>query len=190
MRPRYSVAHAGAAADPTADRAAVTVIKLAWCCLLASVVAAALMFPLVGGFGLLSNRASDVGRQRLGAASSRATCRRCRRWSTRQGNADRVAVLAAPVRGAQRPDRQHDEAGDRLDRGQAVRRAQRRGLAGHADRPVRLPVRQPRHPRRLDHRAAVREELSAAGDRRRPTPRSAPPSRPRRRASCARSGWR
>jgi membrane peptidoglycan carboxypeptidase len=40
--------------------AAVTVIKLAWCCLLASVVAAALMFPVVGGFGLVSNRASDV----------------------------------------------------------------------------------------------------------------------------------
>ena len=38
----------------------VTVIKLAWCCLLASVVAAALMFPVVGGFGLVSNRASDV----------------------------------------------------------------------------------------------------------------------------------
>ncbi|MDT5300462.1 MAG: hypothetical protein QOG79_3704 [Mycobacterium sp.] len=39
---------------------AVTIIKLAWCCLLASVVAAAVMFPLVGGFGLMSNRASDV----------------------------------------------------------------------------------------------------------------------------------
>ena len=39
---------------------AVTVIKLAWCVLLASVIAAALMFPLVGGFGLMSNRASDV----------------------------------------------------------------------------------------------------------------------------------
>jgi len=38
----------------------VTVIKLAWCCLLASVVVAGLMFPVVGGFGLLSNRASDV----------------------------------------------------------------------------------------------------------------------------------
>jgi membrane peptidoglycan carboxypeptidase len=38
----------------------VTVIKLGWCVLLASVVAAALMFPLVGGFGLVSNRASDV----------------------------------------------------------------------------------------------------------------------------------
>ena len=37
-----------------------TVIKLAWCCLLASVVAAALMFPVVGGVGLMSNRASDV----------------------------------------------------------------------------------------------------------------------------------
>ena len=36
------------------------VIKLAWCCLLAGVVAAGLMFPLAGGLGLLSNRASDV----------------------------------------------------------------------------------------------------------------------------------
>src|SRR3954469_13234986 len=39
---------------------AVTLIKLAWCILLASVVAAGLMFPVVGGFGLVSNRASDV----------------------------------------------------------------------------------------------------------------------------------
>jgi membrane peptidoglycan carboxypeptidase len=38
----------------------VTVVKLAWCCLLAGVVAAAIMFPFAGGFGLLSNRASDV----------------------------------------------------------------------------------------------------------------------------------
>jgi hypothetical protein len=37
-----------------------TVIKLAWCCLLAGVVAAALMFPIAGGLGLLSNRASDI----------------------------------------------------------------------------------------------------------------------------------
>ncbi|MGK2865590.1 MAG: transglycosylase/D,D-transpeptidase PonA2 [Mycobacterium sp.] len=39
---------------------AVTVIKLMWCCLLAAVIAAGLMFPVVGGFGLVSNRASDV----------------------------------------------------------------------------------------------------------------------------------
>src|SRR6202035_5525612 len=38
----------------------VTVVKLAWCCLFAAVVAAALMFPFAGGFGLMSNRASDV----------------------------------------------------------------------------------------------------------------------------------
>src|ERR1700739_297206 len=37
-----------------------TVLKLAGCCLLASVVATALMFPLVGGVGLMSNRASEV----------------------------------------------------------------------------------------------------------------------------------
>ncbi|OBK72837.1 transglycosylase/D,D-transpeptidase PonA2 [Mycobacterium sp. 1274761.0] len=45
---------------PNRPPATVTVIKLAWCCLLASVVAAGLMFPIVGGFGLMSNRASDV----------------------------------------------------------------------------------------------------------------------------------
>ena len=45
---------------PRRAPAAVTLIKLAWCVLLASVVAAGLMFPAVGGFGLMSNRASDV----------------------------------------------------------------------------------------------------------------------------------
>ncbi|MGE2720205.1 transglycosylase/D,D-transpeptidase PonA2 [Mycolicibacterium celeriflavum] len=45
---------------PSAPPRAVTVIKLAWCVLLASVITAALLFPLVGGFGLVSNRASDV----------------------------------------------------------------------------------------------------------------------------------
>ena len=38
----------------------VTVVKMAWCCLLAGVVAAGLMFPVAGGIGLLSNRATDV----------------------------------------------------------------------------------------------------------------------------------
>ena len=37
-----------------------TLIKLAWCCLLASVVTAALLFPVAGGIGLMSNRASDI----------------------------------------------------------------------------------------------------------------------------------
>ena len=47
---------------PPANRppATVTIIKLAWCVLLAGVIAAGLMFPVVGGFGLVSNRASDV----------------------------------------------------------------------------------------------------------------------------------
>ncbi|KUI10835.1 penicillin-binding protein [Mycobacterium lehmannii] len=45
---------------PTPPPRAVTVIKLAWCVLLASVITAALLFPVVGGFGLVSNRASDV----------------------------------------------------------------------------------------------------------------------------------
>src|SRR3569623_426525 len=39
---------------------AVTIIKLLWCCLLASTAAVGRMFLVVGGFGLISNRASDV----------------------------------------------------------------------------------------------------------------------------------
>ena len=35
-------------------------LKLAWCCLLASVLMAALLFPVAGGLGLMSNRASDI----------------------------------------------------------------------------------------------------------------------------------
>jgi hypothetical protein len=38
----------------------ITVIRLAGCCVLAGVVAAALMFPFAGGIGLMSNRASDI----------------------------------------------------------------------------------------------------------------------------------
>jgi membrane peptidoglycan carboxypeptidase len=37
-----------------------TIIKLAWSCLLASVLVAALLFPVVGGLGLMSNRASEI----------------------------------------------------------------------------------------------------------------------------------
>lgn len=40
--------------------AGVTVAKLIGCCVLAGTIVAALLFPVVGGFGLLSNRASDV----------------------------------------------------------------------------------------------------------------------------------
>ena len=35
-------------------------LKLAWSCLLASVLLAALLFPVAGGAGLMSNRASDI----------------------------------------------------------------------------------------------------------------------------------
>ncbi|MCB1265854.1 MAG: transglycosylase/D,D-transpeptidase PonA2 [Mycobacterium sp.] len=37
-----------------------TLLKLAWSCLMASVLVAALLFPVVGGVGLMSNRASDI----------------------------------------------------------------------------------------------------------------------------------
>jgi membrane peptidoglycan carboxypeptidase len=45
---------------PERPPAAITVAKLTGCCLLAGVVVAALLFPLVGGAGLVSNRASEV----------------------------------------------------------------------------------------------------------------------------------
>ena len=47
---------------PMSERppASSSIIKLAWCCLLASVIVAALLFPVAGGIGLMSNRASDI----------------------------------------------------------------------------------------------------------------------------------
>src|SRR6202051_52447 len=39
---------------------AVTIAKLAGCCRLASIIVAALLFPVAGGIGLVSNRASEV----------------------------------------------------------------------------------------------------------------------------------
>ncbi|OBI43939.1 penicillin-binding protein [Mycobacterium kyorinense] len=46
--------------EPERPPTAMTVAKLAGCCLLAGVLVAALLFPLVGGVGLASNRASEV----------------------------------------------------------------------------------------------------------------------------------
>ena len=82
-----------------------------------------------------------------------------------QGQHHRLAVLPAPVRGNQRQDRRHHEAGHRLDRGQKVRRAQRRGLERHADRSGGLRIRRSGYPRRVHHRAAIRQELPAVGRR-------------------------
>ncbi len=45
---------------PERPTTAITIAKLVGCCLLASVIVAALLFPLVGGVGLVSNRASEV----------------------------------------------------------------------------------------------------------------------------------
>lgn len=45
---------------PERSEIAITVAKLAGCCLLASAVVAALLFPVAGGVGLISNRASEV----------------------------------------------------------------------------------------------------------------------------------
>lgn len=45
---------------PTKPPLTVTLIKLAWCCLLAAVLLAGFLFPAVGVAGLMSNRASDV----------------------------------------------------------------------------------------------------------------------------------
>ena len=45
---------------PERPSTAAVLVRFVWCCLLAGVLAAALMFPFVGGAGLMSNRASDV----------------------------------------------------------------------------------------------------------------------------------
>ena len=105
----------------------------------------ALMFPVVGGFGLMSNRASDV----VANGSAQLVEGEVPAVSTMvdaKGNPIAWLYTQRRFEVPQRPDRQHDEAGDRLHRGQAVCRAQRRRLEGHADRPVRLRVRRPPTP--------------------------------------------
>ena len=119
--------------------AVATVAKLMLHCLLGGVLAAALMLPIVGGAGVVANRLSEVVAQDS-AQLVEGEVPIVSTMVDAAGNPIAWLYLAAPLRGAQRPDRRHDEAGDRLDRGQAFRRAQRRGLAGHADRPGRLSV--------------------------------------------------
>ena len=98
------------------------------------------------------------GRQRLGP-TSRGGGAGGVDDGRREGQRNRVAVLPAPVRGADRQDRQHHEAGDRFHRGQAVHRAQRCRLERHPYRAGRLRARRRRHPRRFDDRTAVHQEL-------------------------------
>ena len=129
--------------------ARITVVKLAWCCLLAGVVAAALMFPFAGGIGLMSNRASDV----VANGSAQLI----------EGDVPQVSTMVdaagnpiARLYTQRRFEVPTDRIADTMKlaivsiEDKRFMPAQRRGLAGHADRPVRLPLGQPRHARRLD----------------------------------------
>ena len=143
--------------------AVATVAKLMLHCLLGGVLTAALMFPIVGGAGVVANRLSEVVAQDSAQLAGGRGADRLHDGGRRR-EPDRVALRAASLGGAQRTDRRHHETGDRLDRGQALRRAQRRGSAGHPDRARRLSAGFGRHPGRIDDRAAVRQELQPSGE--------------------------
>ena len=147
------------------------------------------MFPVVGGFGLMSNRASDVvanGSAQLveGEVPQVSTMvdakgnviawlysqRRFEVPSDQIANTMKLAIVSIE-------DKRFAEHNGVDWQGTLT------GLSGYLSR-------RPRHPRRLDPRAAVREELPAAGDRadrRREARGHRDHARP---ASCARSGWR
>lgn len=93
--------------------AAITVLKLAGCCLLASVVATALTFPFAGGLGLMSNRASEV----VANGSAQLLEGQVPAVSTMvDAKGNTIAWLYSQRRfEVLGQDRQHDEAGDRLD---------------------------------------------------------------------------
>ena len=156
---------AGDAAAEARRRPTVTVIKLAWCC------------PA----GQRRRRGPDVpgrrrlrtgvqpglrrGRQRLGPARRGRGARRSRRWSTPR---------ATPSRGCT-SQRRFEVPSDQIANTMKLaivsiedkRFAEHNGVdwQGTLTGLSGLRVRRPRHPRRLHHRAAVREELPAAGDR-------------------------
>ena len=145
-------------------RAALTILKLAGYCLLAGVVATALMFPFAGGLGLVSNRASDVvanGSAQLleGEVPAVSTMvdakgntiawlysqRRFEVPSDKIANTMKLAIVSIE-------DKRFADHNGVDWKGTLT------GLAGYASR-------RRRHPRRFDHRAAVRQELPVAGDR-------------------------
>ncbi len=134
--------------------------KLAGCCLLAGVLVAALMFPFVGGIGLLSNRASDVvadGSAQLlqgevpqvstmvdAAGNPIAWLYSQRRFevpSDQIANTMKLAIVSIE-------DKRFTEHNGVDWQGTLT------GLSGYL-------VGQHEHPRRIDHRAAVRQELSS-----------------------------
>ena len=127
--------------------ARVTIIKLACCCLLAGVVVAALMFPLAGGLGLVSNRASDI------VANGSA--------QLLEGDVPQVTTM---VDAAGNPiawlysQRRFEVPTDQ------IANTMKLAIVSIEDWSVRLPRRRPQNSRRFDDRAAVRQELSTAGD--------------------------
>ena len=147
--------------------------KLILYILTAGLLMAALAFPFVGGAGAMVNRLSD----RTAQDSAQLLEGEVPIISTMVDAAGNpIAWIFTQRRwvGSRQPHRRHHEAGNRLDRGQAIRRAQRRRSPGLADRAGRLPAGRRRHPRWFDDRAAVRQELQLPGER--PERRGAPGS--------------
>ena len=163
--------------------------RMALFCLLAGVLTAGLLFPVVGGVGVASNRASES----VANGSADLVDGDVPAVSTMvDATGNPIAWLYAQRRFEVPSDQIADTMKLAIVSIEDKRFAEHNGvdwqgtltgLAGY------LSGRR-RHPRRLDHRAAVRQELSTAGHRRRPTPSGGPRSRPPRPASCARSAWR
>lgn len=104
------------------------------------------------------------------------------------GHAHRVAVRAAPLGRAQRSDRQHHEARDRLDRGQTLHRTQRSGPTGDTQRAFRLSAGYRQRTRGVDPSSSSTSRTTTFWSRRRPTRSVGPRSRSPPPASSARSG--
>ena len=144
--------------------AAATVAKLMLHCLLGGVLAAALMFPIVGGAGLVANRLSEVVAQ-----------------DSAQLVEGEVPIVSTMVDAAGNPiawlytQRRWEVPGDRIADTMklAIVSIEDKRFAEHNGVDVQgtltglagLPARFGRHPGRFDDRAAVRQELQPAGER-------------------------
>ncbi len=140
-----------------------TASKLAGYCLLAGVLSAALMFPFVGGIGLVSNQAADVvangSAQLIEGDVPQVTT-----MVDTEGNP--IAWLYSQRRFEVPTDQIANAMKLAIVSIEDKRFTEHNGVdwPGTLTGPVRIPRRQSRHPRRLDDRAAVRQELSVAGD--------------------------
>ena len=168
---------------PTANQLA----KLTGSIVLAAGLVAGLLFPLAGGFGLVSNKASDT----VDNVSSEILEGKVPAISTMVDSTGKPIAYLYEQRGRkfQRQNLQRDETRDRLDRGQAF--AEHHGVDWTGTlRALVTNTSSGEVQQGASTSTSSTSRTTNCSSSPRPTPSGAPPSKPPRPASCGKSGWR